>query len=45
LSIPADEIVFMDDAKVCIDGATAAGMHGVHFRDAPQAILEIEALL
>jgi len=45
LALPASEIVFVDDARACIDGATAAGMHGVHFRDTQQAINEIEALI
>jgi putative hydrolase of the HAD superfamily len=45
LGQPASEIVFVDDAKLCIDGAIAAGMHGVHFRDTQQAINEIKALI
>jgi epoxide hydrolase-like predicted phosphatase len=39
------EIVFVDDARVCIDAATAFGMTGIHFRQTARAMAEIEACL
>jgi epoxide hydrolase-like predicted phosphatase len=43
--MPAEECVFVDDIDVNCDGARALGMHPVHFKNAPQAIAEVEAIL
>ena len=40
-----DATVFIDDIEVNCDAARGLGMHAVHFRDADQAIGEIEAAL
>lgn len=42
---PADEIVFVDDRPVCVDGGRGAGLRTVQFRETAQAIAEIEVLL
>jgi epoxide hydrolase-like predicted phosphatase len=39
------EMLFLDDAERCVEGARALGIHGVLFQDNAQAIAEIEALL
>ena len=43
--VRAEECVFVDDIDVNCDAARALGMRPVHFRDAEQAIGEVEALL
>jgi epoxide hydrolase-like predicted phosphatase len=45
LGVRAQEMVFLDDADRCVDGARAAGIHAVRYQDNAQAIEEIEKLL
>lgn len=45
LGLPGEACVFVDDLDVNCEAARAAGMHPVVFRDAEQAIAEIESLL
>ena len=45
LGLPAEACLFVDDIEVNCEGARAAGMSAVHFRDNEQAIAEIKALL
>jgi putative hydrolase of the HAD superfamily len=45
LGVRPGETVFLDDAEICVDGARAAGLHAVHYRDNRQAIAEISGLL
>jgi putative hydrolase of the HAD superfamily len=45
LGLPGEACVFVDDLDVNCEAARAAGMHPVVFRDAEQAIAEIDALL
>ncbi len=39
------ETVFLDDVPACVDGARAAGLRAVLYRDNRQAIEEISELL
>ena len=45
LNVPSEEMVFLDDADVCVTGARDAGIHAIHYQDNAQAIAEIEELL
>jgi len=45
IGMPAEACLFIDDLQPNIEGAKAAGMRAVHFRDNAQAIEEIERLL
>jgi putative hydrolase of the HAD superfamily len=45
LGLPAEACLLVDDIEVNCDGARAAGMSAVHFRDNEQAIAEIRAAL
>jgi putative hydrolase of the HAD superfamily len=45
LGLPAGACLFVDDIEVNCEGARAAGMSAVHFRDNGQAIAEIRAAL
>jgi FMN phosphatase YigB (HAD superfamily) len=45
LDVPPGEMVFLDDAGVCVAGARDAGIHAVRYQDNAQAITEIEKLL
>ena len=45
IGIPAGACLFVDDLQPNIEGAEAAGMNAVHFRDNAQAIAEIRAAL
>jgi putative hydrolase of the HAD superfamily len=45
IGMPAGTCLFIDDLLPNIDGAEAAGMSAVHFRDNAQAIAEIRAAL
>jgi len=45
LGVRPDEVIFLDDAEVCVAGAREVGMHAVLFRDTAQAIAEIEGCL
>jgi putative hydrolase of the HAD superfamily len=43
IGVPAESCLFIDDLAVNCEGAEAAGMRAVHFRDNEQAIAEIRA--
>jgi putative hydrolase of the HAD superfamily len=45
LGLPAEECAFLDDLEVNVEGARAAGMHGIHFEDTEQAIRDLESVL
>ena len=45
LGLPGEACVFIDDIEINCDAAREAGMHAVHFKDAGQAIAEVEAVL
>jgi putative hydrolase of the HAD superfamily len=45
IGMPAEACLFIDDLQPNIEGAEAAGMNAVHFRDNEQAIAEIRAAL
>ena len=45
IGLPAEACLFIDDLKPNVEGAEAAGMRAVHFRDNAQAIAEIRAAL
>jgi len=45
IGIPAESCLFIDDLQVNCEGAEAAGMQAVHFRDNEQAIAEIRSFL
>jgi putative hydrolase of the HAD superfamily len=45
IGMPADACLFVDDLQPNIEGAEAAGMKAVHFRDNGQAIAEIRSAL
>ena len=45
IGMPAEACLFIDDLEPNIEGAEAAGMKAVHFRDNQQAIAEIRAAL
>lgn len=45
IGLPAEACLFIDDLQPNIEGAEAAGMRAVHFRDNAQAIAEIRAAL
>jgi putative hydrolase of the HAD superfamily len=45
LGLPAQACAFLDDLEVNVDGARAAGMHGIHFEDTEQAIRDLESVL
>jgi HAD superfamily hydrolase (TIGR01509 family) len=45
IGMPASACLFIDDLPPNIEGAEAAGMKAVHFRDNEQAIGEIRAAL
>ncbi len=45
LGLPAEACLFIDDLEPNIEGARAAGMTAVHFRENEQAIAEIRDLL
>jgi putative hydrolase of the HAD superfamily len=45
IGLPAEACLFIDDLLPNIEGAEAAGMSAVHFRDNAQAIAEIRAAL
>jgi putative hydrolase of the HAD superfamily len=44
LGLPAQACLFIDDLAPNCEGARAAGMQAVHFRDNEQAVAEIRAL-
>jgi putative hydrolase of the HAD superfamily len=45
IGLPAERCLFVDDLEHNCEGARAAGMEAVHFRDNEQAIAEIQAQL
>lgn len=45
LGCAPEEVVFLDDAPGCVEGARELGMHAILFQENSQAIAEIEALL
>ena len=45
LSVPPEQMVFLDDSDVCVAGAGDAGIHAVRYQSSAQAIAEIEKLL
>jgi putative hydrolase of the HAD superfamily len=45
VGLPAEACLFLDDLQPNVEGAEAAGMRAVHFRDNAQAIAEIRAAL
>ncbi len=45
MGVRPSEMIFLDDAERCIEGARALGIHGVLFNDNAQAIAAIETLL
>ena len=45
LGVPAAACVFLDDFAINCEGAEAAGMRAVHFRDNAQALPELRAAL
>ncbi|MCM0621085.1 HAD-IA family hydrolase [Nocardioides bruguierae] len=45
LSVEPEEIVFLDDKQLCVDGARAAGWQAVLHVDTQTSIAELEALL
>lgn len=45
MGVQPGEMIFLDDAEACINGAQAVGIHGILFRDNAQAIADIEACL
>jgi putative hydrolase of the HAD superfamily len=45
IGLPAEACLFIDDLQPNVEGAEAAGMSAVHFRDNEQAIAEIRAAL
>ena len=45
LNVAPEEMIFLDDADVCVAGARDAGIHAVRYQDNAQAIAAIEELL
>jgi epoxide hydrolase-like predicted phosphatase len=45
LQVEPAQMVFLDDAGPCVEGARAAGIHAVLYQDNAQAIRDIEKLL
>jgi len=45
IGMPAEACLFIDDLQTNVEGARAAGMNAVHFRDNEQAIGEIRKFL
>jgi glucose-1-phosphatase len=43
-SAPAGSCVFIDDALANVEGARAAGMVGLHYRDTPTLVAELRSL-
>ena len=45
LGVRPNEMVFLDDAPKCIEGARALGIHSILYRHTEQAIADIEACI
>ena len=43
-NLRAEDCVFIDDSEVNAKGAQQVGMHGIHFRSAPELRLELQGL-
>ena len=44
VGVPAGSCVFIDDALANVEGARAAGLQAIHYRDTPGLIAELRAL-
>ena len=45
LEVEPDELVFLDDVPLCVEGAAALGIHAVLHRSTPESIAAITSLL
>jgi putative hydrolase of the HAD superfamily len=45
LGLPATACAFIDDLERNVEAARHTGMHGIVYRDTPQALTELESLL
>jgi putative hydrolase of the HAD superfamily len=45
LGVAPDELVFIDDTQICVDGAAAVGIHAVLHESTPTTIARVNALL
>lgn len=45
LGVLAPECVFVDDRQVCVDGATAVGMHGIHYETYEKFLVAVEGAI
>lgn len=45
LHVQANEVIFLDDQIVNVDGASIVGMHSIHYRDNEQALRDIKRVL
>jgi putative hydrolase of the HAD superfamily len=45
LGLEASDSVFIDDVEVNVTAARDLGFHAIHFRDTPQALSELDALI
>jgi len=45
LGVQPGEVVFLDDTPACVDGACAAGWHGVLHEETERSIAEIESVI
>jgi len=45
MGVQPAEMIFLDDAEMCVTGANAVGIHGILYRDTAQAIAAIEACI
>lgn len=44
IKLKPEETVFIDDVKKFVDGAKAAGMHAIRFRNVPQMVKDLKKL-
>ena len=45
LGVEPDELVFIDDTQICVDGAAAIGIHAVLHESTPDTIARVKAVL
>jgi putative hydrolase of the HAD superfamily len=45
LDVRPEEMVFLDDSRMCVDGALEVGIQAIRYEDTAQAIADIEARL
>jgi putative hydrolase of the HAD superfamily len=45
VGVAPHEAAFLDDMELNVEGARAAGLHGVHVRDVPGALAELDRIL